>query len=146
MEHPAADREETVAEHYPVDDITVRTPCELLYQLRKKLKVVTHGIAEVPVQGGTIHGMAIPEGYARVMIDRVEKGWENLDLEIPRGDGEEELGQGLHTLICWNKWYIREDEKMGFTIFEMDISLPDQRLKLFARGRTDWRVENIGKR
>ena len=26
----------------------------------------------------------------------------------------------------------------------MDISLPDQRLKLFARGRTDWRVENIG--
>jgi len=28
----------------------------------------------------------------------------------------------------------------------MDISLPDQRLKLFARGRTDWRVENIGKK
>ena len=27
----------------------------------------------------------------------------------------------------------------------MDISLPDQRLKLFASGRTDWRVENIGK-
>ena len=27
----------------------------------------------------------------------------------------------------------------------MDISLPDQRLKLFVRGRTDWRVENIGK-
>ena len=92
-EHPAADREEVVAEHYPVDDIAVRTPCELLYQLRKKLKVVAHGVAEVPVQGGTIHGMAIPEGYARVMVDRVEKGWEDLDLEIPGGDGEEELGQ-----------------------------------------------------
>jgi len=38
------------------------------------------------------------------------------------------------------------DEKKGFTISEMDISLPDQRLKLFARGRTDWRVENIGKK
>ena len=87
MEHPAADREETVAEHYPVDDIAVRTPCELIYQLRKKLKVVTHGVAEVPVQGRTIHGMAIPEGYARVMVDRIEKGWEDLDLEIPRGDG-----------------------------------------------------------
>ena len=59
-EHPAADREETVAEHYPVDDIVVRTPCELLYQLRKKLKVVTYGVVEVPIQGGTIHGMAIP--------------------------------------------------------------------------------------
>ena len=73
-EHPAADRGETVAEHYPVDDIAVRTPCELLYQLRKKLKVVAHGVAEVPVQGGTIHGMMIPEGYVRVMVDRVEKG------------------------------------------------------------------------
>ena len=83
-----------------MDDIAVRTPCELLYQLRKKLKVVAHGIAEVPVQGGTIHGMAIPEGYARVMVDRVEKGWEDLDLEIPGGDGEEELGHALHTWIC----------------------------------------------
>ena len=27
MEHPAADREETVAEHYPMDDIAVRTTC-----------------------------------------------------------------------------------------------------------------------
>ena len=42
--------------------------------------------------------------------------------------------------------YIGGDEKKGFTISEMDISLSDQRLKLFVRGRTDWRVENIGKR
>ena len=40
--------------------------------------------------------------------------------------------------------YIGGDEKKGFTISEMDISLPDQRLKLFTRVRTDWRVENIG--
>ena len=40
--------------------------------------------------------------------------------------------------------YIGGDEKKGFTISEMDIYLPNQRLKLFARGRTDWRVENIG--
>ena len=66
-----------------MDDIVVRTPCELLYQLRKKLNVVTYGVVEVPVQGGTIHGMAIPEGYARVMVDRVKKGWEDLNLEIP---------------------------------------------------------------
>ena len=47
--------------------------------------------------------MMIPEGYARVMVDHVEKGWEDLDLEIPGGDGEEELGQALHTWICWKK-------------------------------------------
>ena len=75
------------AEHYLVDDITVRTPCELLYQQRKKIKLVTHGIAEVPVQGGTFHGRLILEGYAWVMVDRVEPGWEDLDLKIPGGDG-----------------------------------------------------------
>jgi hypothetical protein len=32
MEDPAADRAETVAVHYPMDDITMRTSCELLYQ------------------------------------------------------------------------------------------------------------------
>ena len=57
------------SEHYPVDDITVRTVCELLYLQRKKIKLVAHGIAEVPVQGGTIHGKPIPEGYAWVMVD-----------------------------------------------------------------------------
>jgi len=92
-----------VAEHYPVDDIAVKTPCELLCPLRKKLKLVAHGVAEVPIQGRTIRGMAIPEGYDRVMVDRVENGWEDLDLEIPGGDGEEELGQALHTWICWKK-------------------------------------------
>ena len=40
--------------------------------------------------------------------------------------------------------YIGGDEKKGFIISETDISLPDQMLKLFTRGRTDWRVENIG--
>ena len=94
------------SEHYLVDDISVRTPSELLYQQRKKIKLVVHGIAEVPVQGGTIHGRPIPEGYARVMVDRVEPGWEDLDLEIPRGDGEEELGHTVQTWICWNKRYI----------------------------------------
>jgi hypothetical protein len=66
-----------------MDDITMRSPYELLYQQRKKVKLVAHGIAEVPVQGGTIHGVPIPEGYARVMVDRVKKGQENLDLEDP---------------------------------------------------------------
>jgi hypothetical protein len=61
---------------------------------------VAHCIAEVPAQGGTIHGMPIPEGYARVIVDRVEKGWEDLNLKIHQGDGEEELQHALHTWIC----------------------------------------------
>ena len=54
----------------------------------------------MPVQGGTIHGMPILEGYDRVMVDRVEPGWEHLDLEILGGDGEEELEHAVHTWIC----------------------------------------------
>ena len=61
----------------------------------------------MPVQGGTIHGRPIPEGYARVMVDQVEPGWEDLDLETPGGEGEEELEHAVHTWIYWNKRYIR---------------------------------------
>ena len=46
-----------------------------------------------------------------VMVDRVENGWEDLDLEIPGGNGEEELGQALHTWIYWKKQYIRIAER-----------------------------------
>jgi hypothetical protein len=56
-------------QRYPVEDIIMRTPYELLYQQRKKVKLVTHDIAEVLVQGRTIHDVPIPGGYARVMID-----------------------------------------------------------------------------
>ena len=94
-------------QHYPVDDLIVRTPSELLYQQRKKIKVVAHGIAKVPSQGGTIHGAPIPVGYARVMVDRILPGWEDLNLESLGGDGEQELQQALHTCICWDKRYIR---------------------------------------
>ena len=109
-EHTAGGQPAVVAdepEHYPMDDLIERTPCELLYLQRKKIKLVAHGVAKVHVQGGTIHGMPIPEGYARVMVDRVEAGWEDLDHDIPGGDGEEEQGQVVHTWICWNKRYIR---------------------------------------
>ena len=41
------------------------------------------------------------------MVDRVERGWKDLDLEISEGYGEEELGYALHTWILWNKQYIR---------------------------------------
>jgi len=76
-EQPAGGPTEVVANephHDPMDDITVRTPCEHLYQQRKKIKLVAHGIAEVPIQSGTVHDVQIPEGYARVMVDRVERG------------------------------------------------------------------------
>jgi hypothetical protein len=51
--------------------------------------------------------MDIHQGYARVQVDRVEPGWEDLDLEVHGGDGETLLGHAIHTWICWAKLYIR---------------------------------------
>ena len=79
---------ENQGEWYSVDKITTRTPCELVTPVGKKTKVVAQAIAKVPIQGGLIHGVEIPVGYARVQVDRVEPGWEDLDLEIEGGDGE----------------------------------------------------------
>ncbi|KAF8691995.1 hypothetical protein HU200_039940 [Digitaria exilis] len=50
-------------------------------------------IKAVPIVGGVVHGVPIPPGYAKVNVDRVFPGWEDLDLEIEGGDGEKVLGQ-----------------------------------------------------
>jgi len=63
---------------YPMDDITVRTP---------------YFRSTFSRRDNSWH--AYLKGYARVVVDQVEKRWEDLDLKIPEGDGEEELGQGL---------------------------------------------------
>ena len=95
------------AERYPVDDITEPTECELLYLRGKKLKVCAYGQAEVPVEGGTIHSVPIPSGYARVLVDKVVEGWEDLDIPIPGGEGEQELKDVVHQWICWEKKHIK---------------------------------------
>lgn len=95
--HPVDDSIEN-NEQYLVDDITARTPCELLTPFRKIVKVVAHGIAEVP--GGTNYCMDIPRGYARVQVGRVEPKWEDMDLEVHGSDSETLLGHTIHTWIC----------------------------------------------
>lgn len=92
----------------PIDDITVRTQCELLVLYGKKLKVCAEGYAEVQEEGGTIHCQPIPEGFARVFVDRItEERWEDMDLPIPISPEETELQHAVHTWIAWPKRDIR---------------------------------------
>ena len=68
----------------PIDDITVRTQCELLVLYGKKLKVCAEGYAEVEEEGGTIHCQPIPEGYAKVfvLLKNTGKTWASRSLSV----------------------------------------------------------------
>ena len=59
-----------------------------------------------PTRTPRIHGAIVPPGYASVSVDRVVKGFSNVQLEIEGGDGEKTLGEGEKTFICWRKRYI----------------------------------------
>ncbi|KAF8662673.1 hypothetical protein HU200_056276 [Digitaria exilis] len=103
---PSSVESRELPQSYSVDFITERQPCELHTPIiGNKTKAVAHDVAEVPIDGGVIHGVPILPGYARVDVDKVLPGWEDLDLEIEGGDGEV-LGQALHSWICWQKKYI----------------------------------------
>jgi hypothetical protein len=53
-----------------------------------------------------IHGNIIQEGYATVSVDKAGKGFCDLPLDIPGGDGEKTLGEAEKTFILWCKRYI----------------------------------------
>ena len=44
-----------------------------------------------PTKTPRIHGAIIPPGYVSVAVDRVNKGFSDLALDIPGGDGEKTL-------------------------------------------------------
>jgi hypothetical protein len=83
-----------------MDDITMRSACELLDVCRNKKLVVAHGVNEKTVEGDRImgHHRGI-EYYARVFVDRVVDGWADLELEVPGPNGEEVLQDAVHTWI-----------------------------------------------
>jgi hypothetical protein len=51
--------------------------------------------------------MPIPPGYASVSVERIcQPDFEDLEMDIPGGDGEKTLKDALHGIMLWPKRYI----------------------------------------
>jgi hypothetical protein len=51
--------------------------------------------------------MLIPPGYASVFVEEIcHPQFEDLELDIPGGDGERTLKDAVHGIILWPKRYI----------------------------------------
>ena len=91
------------AAHYPVDDITEKTDCELHMSMKNMSFKVAVGYALPNPAGASYHLGGIPQGYARVGVDQVVPLYANLELDIPGGDGEKTLGEVEKGIALWNK-------------------------------------------
>ena len=73
----------TAPASYPVDAITEAQHCQLMTQWQNlKVKAAVGSVAP-PEPDATFHCRPIPEGYARVMVDEITEGFE--DLQPPYG-------------------------------------------------------------
>ena len=103
LEDPAV---EPPAAHYPVDDITEKTNCELHMSMKNISFPVAAGYALPNQPGATYHVGQILAGYARVGVVKVMPGFQTLELDIPGGDDEKTLGEVKRGIVLWNKKYI----------------------------------------
>jgi hypothetical protein len=89
---------------YPVDDITVDTPCRFhipLGRVRNKTKEVVTGVS---MPGRVLHNDPIPVEYAKVLIREItDMGYINYPLDQVTPEGFNELGQTVNQFILWNR-------------------------------------------
>jgi len=92
-----------------VDDLTeLVNSCDLHILEGTGTKKVVVGVVNAIDRTRTprIYGQLVLEGYARVSVDRMERGCASVPLDIEVGDGEKTLGEAEKTFICWHKHFI----------------------------------------
>jgi len=85
-----------------VDDLTeLVNSCELHILEGIGTKKVAIGVVNAIdlMRTPRIHGQPVPEGYARVLLHRVERGCASVPLDIEGGDGEKTLGEAEKTFV-----------------------------------------------
>jgi hypothetical protein len=109
LQDPAVDEPvaEPSAAHYPVDDITEKTNCELHAPMKNISFPVANGYALPHQLGSTFHFGEIPAGFARVGVTKVMSGFNSMHLDIPGAEGEKTLGEVELGIVLWKKKYIK---------------------------------------
>src|SRR3954466_11123608 len=98
--------------HYPVDDIKEQKRCELIFKMNNISIKVADGFALPNPPEGTYHDNSIQPGYARVGVDEVVSVYEELNLDIPGGEGEQTLRESEQNgIYLWRKQCIIVPDK-----------------------------------
>jgi hypothetical protein len=67
-----------------------------------------------PVGDGTINGRPIPQGYARVTIDRIlDKKYNKIHIEYPAAEDRQKLGHNKGSQVAWRKRFIKLDHQLS---------------------------------
>jgi hypothetical protein len=94
-------------QQYLVDFLCRCTPCELHKPFGNITMQVAYGSAFAYFPGHTSYGMLIPPGHALVFVEEIcQPQFEDLELDIPGGDGERTLKDAVYGIILWPKHYI----------------------------------------
>jgi hypothetical protein len=99
---------------YPMDDITVDTPCHLhipLGRVENKTKEVVTGVAML---GRVLHNNPIPVEYTKVLVRKItDMGYTDYPLDHVTPEGVKELGQAVNQFILWNQHEIFLDSMIS---------------------------------
>jgi hypothetical protein len=93
-----------LATWYPIDDITIDTPCRLhipLGRMGNKTKEVATGVA---MPGRVFYNNPIPVEYAKVLVQEItDMGYTDYPLDHVMPEGIKELGLAVNQFTLWNR-------------------------------------------
>jgi hypothetical protein len=94
----------TTTQQYPVDCISITTPCLLPYPIGRAAKIKEVAKAQVYPGGGLFEGKPIPPLYACVQVEQLLKSsYEDNKIDIPTTNGKTCHGECVGSAILWHK-------------------------------------------
>ncbi|KAK1630907.1 hypothetical protein QYE76_005222 [Lolium multiflorum] len=88
--------------HYPVDDVNAMKECDLHYPVGNISTKVAIGSALPCTPGALHHNNPIQDGYARVTVEDIVQGFEDLEIDYATTEGETKLGD-VKRRILWKE-------------------------------------------